>query len=45
MIRFETPPGKQMQVDFVVIRCGRDRRLGFVAMLGYSRMTFVHFVA
>ena len=44
LVRFETPPGKQMQVDFVVIRRGRDRLSAFVATLGYSRMTFVHFV-
>ena len=33
-----------MQVDFVVIRRGRDRLSAFVATLGYSRQTFVHFV-
>lgn len=44
LIRFETEPGKQMQVDFVVIRRGRDRLSAFVATLGYSRLTFVYFV-
>jgi transposase len=44
LVRFETPPGKQMQVDFVVFRRGRDRLSAFVATLGYSRMTFVVFV-
>jgi transposase len=44
VIRFETEPGRQMQVDFVVFkRCGA-RLSGFVATLGYSRMTFVRFV-
>ena len=44
LVRFETEPGKQMQVDFVVIRRGRDRLSAFVATLGYSRQTFVYFV-
>lgn len=44
VVRFETEPGQQMQVDFVVIRRGRDRLSGFVATLGYSRQTFVYFV-
>ena len=44
LVRFETPPGKQMQVDFMSIRRGRDRLSAFVATLGYSRATFVHFV-
>lgn len=44
VVRFETAPGQQMQVDFVVIRRGRDRLSAFVATLGYSRQTFVHFV-
>lgn len=44
LVRFETAPGEQMQVDFVVIRRGRERLSGFVATLGYSRVTFVYFV-
>jgi len=44
VVRFETPPGQQLQVDFVVIRRGRHRLSAFVATLGYSRMTFVYFV-
>lgn len=43
VIRFETPPGEQMQVDFTVIRQGRYPLLAFVATLGWSRATFVHF--
>jgi len=44
IVRFETPPGKQMQVDFVVFRRARSPMSAFVATLGYSRMTHVHFV-
>lgn len=40
--RFETGPGRQMQVDFITFR--RKRPLSaFVATLGYSRMNFVRF--
>ena len=40
LVRFETEPGQQMQVDFVVFkRCG-VRLSAFVATLGYSRMSF-----
>lgn len=42
-MRFETPPGKQMQADFTVIRRGREPLLALVAMLGYSRESFVRF--
>jgi len=42
--RFETPPGKQMQVDWCVFRRGRDPLSAFVATLGYSRASFVAFV-
>ena len=44
LVRFETEPGQQMQVDFLVMRRGRDRLSAFVATLGYSRLAFVHFV-
>jgi transposase len=43
VVRFETPPGVQMQADFTVVRRGRDPLLAFVATLGYSRATFVRF--
>src|SRR5690606_8906124 len=36
VVRFETPPGKQMQADFTHIRRGRDPLMAFVATLGYS---------
>lgn len=43
VVRFETPPGRQMQADFTTIRRGRDPLKAFVATLGYSRATFVRF--
>jgi len=45
VVRFETPPGQQMQVDFTTIRRGRERLLAFVATLGFSRVSFVRFTA
>lgn len=45
LIRFETAPGKQMQVDFTHIRRGRDPLLAFVATLGYSRVSWVCFTS
>ncbi|MCE3269057.1 MAG: Integrase catalytic region [Burkholderiales bacterium] len=44
VIRFETAPGEQMQVDWTTIRYGRDPIYAFVATLGYSRYSFVYFV-
>ena len=42
VVRFETAPGQQMQVDFITFR--RKHPLSaFVATLGYSRMSFVRF--
>ena len=43
LVRFETPPGRQMQADFTVVRRGRDALLALVATLGYSRASFVEF--
>jgi transposase len=43
VVRFETPPGQQMQADFTVVRRGRDPLLALVATLGYSRASFVKF--
>jgi transposase len=43
VVRFETPPGRQMQADFTVVRRGRDPLLALVATMGYSRATFVKF--
>lgn len=44
VVRFETAPGEQLQVDWVVFRRGRDRLSAFVATLGYSRASYVAFV-
>ncbi len=43
LIRFETSPGKQMQVDFTIIRRGKQPLKAFVATLGYSRASYVQF--
>jgi len=43
LVRFETPPGEQMQADFTYVRRGRYPLLAFVATLGYSRASFVRF--
>ncbi len=44
-IRFETPPGKQMQVDWIEFRKGQNFLAAFVATLGFSRTSYVQFVA
>lgn len=43
VIRFETEPGQQMQVDWAVIGRGPDRISVFVATLGWSRSSYVEF--
>ena len=43
IIRFETPPGRQAQVDWTAIRRGRNKLSAFVGTLGYSRFSFVWF--
>lgn len=43
IVRFETEPGQQMQVDFTTITRNGKRLKAFVATLGYSRATFVLF--
>ncbi|GAB4224292.1 MAG: IS21-like element IS100 family transposase [Gammaproteobacteria bacterium] len=45
VVRFETAPGEQMQVDWAEFRKGTARLAALVATLGYSRMTYVHFVS
>lgn len=45
VVRFETPPGQQMQADFTHVRRGRDPLIALVATMGYSRATFVKFAA
>lgn len=43
VIRFETAPGFQAQVDWTFIRKGKNPLYGFVMILGYSRAPFVYF--
>lgn len=43
IIRFETPPGRQAQVDWTSIRRGKNKLSAFVGTLGYSRFSFVWF--
>lgn len=43
VVRFETLPGQQMQVDFTTIRRGQNKLKGFVATLGFSRACYVYF--
>src|SRR5207245_11084380 len=43
IVRFETEPGEQMQVDWAVIRRGGNRLSVFVATLGWSRASYVEF--
>lgn len=44
LIRFETDPGHQMQVDWCVFRRGNSPLSAFVATLGYSRASYVEYV-
>ena len=44
VVRFETAPGEQMQVDWVEFRKGKYPLYAFCAPLGYSRYSFVEFV-
>lgn len=44
LVRFETPAGQQMQVDWIVFRRGVNPLSAFVATLGHSRASFVEFV-
>ena len=44
-VRFETPPGRQGQVDFGSFRFPWGRRYALVVVLGYSRLLWVRFYA
>lgn len=44
IVRYETPPGKQMQVDWAEFQGGKNRLSAFIATLGCSRMSYVEFV-
>lgn len=43
VIRFETAPGRQAQVDFADFRFPWGKRYALVVVLGYSRMLWVRF--
>ena len=43
IVRFETEPGSQLQIDFVVLRRGALPLRAFTAELGYSRYSYVEF--
>lgn len=43
IVRFETKPSYQAQVDWTIIKAGKNPIYGFVMVLGYSRMAFVYF--
>ncbi len=43
VVRFETPPGLQAQVDFAEFRLPWGKRYALVVVLGYSRMLWLQF--
>jgi len=43
VVRFETPPGKQAQVDFAEVRLPWGKRFALVVVLGYSRHLWLQF--
>lgn len=43
VVRFETEPGEQLQVDYTTIRRGHNPLKALVATLGYSRASYVRF--
>jgi transposase len=43
VIRFETPPGLQGQVDFAEVRLPWGKRVALMFVLGYSRLLWVQF--
>lgn len=45
VIRFETEPGHQMQMDWLEFGRGKGHLSAFVATLGYSRYSYVEFVS
>lgn len=45
LVRFETPPGRQMQVDWGAFKLNGQRISLFLATLGWSRFNFGVFVA
>ena len=45
VVRFETAPGEQLQVDWVEFRKGANPLYAFCATLGFSRASYVEFVS
>lgn len=45
VVRFETPPGHQAQVDFATCQLPWGRRYALLFVLGYSRLLWVQFYA
>jgi transposase len=43
LVRFETPPGLQAQVDFAHFRLPWGRRWALLVVLGYSRLLWLRF--
>lgn len=43
VVRFETPPGLQAQVDFAEFRLPWGKRFALVVVLGYSRLLWLQF--
>ena len=43
VVRFETTPGHQAQVDFADFRFPWGKRFGLLVVLGYSRLLWLHF--
>lgn len=43
VVRFETPPGQQGQVDFAEFRLPWGKRYALVVVLGYSRLLWLQF--
>lgn len=43
VVRFETPPGQQAQVDFARFRLPWGVRYALIVVLGYSRLLWLHY--
>jgi transposase len=43
LVRFETPPGKQAQVDFARVQVPWGKRYALMVVLGYSRLLWLQF--
>jgi transposase len=43
VVRFETPPGLQAQIDFAEFRLPWGKRFALLAVLGYSRLLWLQF--